>query len=412
MLFVRILAFLRGYITVKIRGQYPERLINICAARGIFLWDISRNEDGSVTAQMSINGFKRMPAIAKKSACRVHLVSRQGLPFILHRHRKRYVFATGVLLFILTCYILSLFVWKIEITGDESIDRTALMESLSRHGLHVGAFAGSVDNYKIKRGVMTDMAEVSWVGIVVNGSGAEVEVRRRVPKPEITDENRVCNLVASQNGVITALNISNGVKYVDIGNVVYKGQLLVSGVIETNASGIMTVPASGVVTATTWHEKTGVIPDKKEVRSRTGKEKSKHMLNVFGWKIPLFFSDKVEFENFDRESRVNKIWENDKFPLPFSFHYDKFYDVDISYEKLSRKEGIAALKEQLQKEVEKDLDPSAVVKEITWSEGTNSAGKPTLTVSYECSENIAMEKEALYEPLGEDNGSGEDGGDN
>ncbi len=412
MLFVRISSFLRGYIKVKISGQYPERLVNICAARGIFLWSISRSEEGALTASMSINGFKYMPTIAKKAGCRVRLLSRHGLPFVLHRHRKRYVFAAGVIAFLLICYMLSLFVWKIEITGDETISRTQLLNSLEKHGLYTGAFSGSIDNNKVKRGVMSDMPEVAWVGLVTNGSGARVEVRRRVPKPDITDEQRVCNLVASQNGVITALNITNGVKYVDVGNVVYKGQLLVSGVIETNASGIMTMPASGIITATTWYEKTGVLPETKEVRTRTGETKSKHMLKIFGWKIPLFFDDKVEFKSFDRESRVNKLYESEKFSLPFSFHYDKFYDVDISYEELSPEESRAILKKQLRKEVESAFGSSVVVKDIVWTEGVNAEGKSTLTVSYECSENIAEEKEALYEPFGKDYGSGEDGGDN
>ncbi len=408
----KILAFFRGYIKVEISGRYPERLINICAARGVFLWDISRGNNGVVTAYMSIKGFKHMPAIAKKASCRVHILNKYGMPFIIHRHRRRYMFVTGIAIFLIACYIFSLFVWKIEIVGDETINRADLMQSLSKHGLHIGSFANGVDNEKVKRGVMSDMSDVAWVGIIINGSGAQVEVRRRVPKPDIVDEGRVCNIVASHDGVITALNITNGVKYVDVGNVVYKGQILVSGVIETKASGIMTVPASGIITATTWHEKTGVIPEKKQVRFRTGKEKSKHIIKIFGWKIPLFVDDKVPFKHFDRESKVKKLLKIKNFSLPFSFHYDKFYDVDISYEELSLDEGKAILKEQLCKEVENELDPSAVVKKITWSEGVDANGKTTLTVSYECSENIAQEKEALYEPLGENPGSGEDGRDN
>lgn len=411
MLLVRLLSFLRGYVTVEITGRYPERLINICAARGIFLWNICRRESG-VTACMSIKGFKKLPSVAKKASCRIRIIKRSGFPFILHRHRKRYVFAAGIAVLLITCHIMSLFIWKIEIIGADDIDRTALMESLARHGLSTGVLASSVDNEQIKRGVMMDMEELSWIGVDINGSGARVEVRKRTPKPDIEDKDKACSLVASRNGVITGLNISQGVTYVSLGNVVYEGQLLVSGIIESTQAGIRTVAAAGEVTATTWYEKTGVIPDKKEVRTRTGKTKSKHTLEIFGLNIPLFFSDKVSFDEFDRESRVNKLWENDKFSLPFAFHYDKFYDVEISYEKITPQQGEELIKEQLCSEIEKELSPSAQVKNISTSKGSDAEGRPTLTVVYECSENIAQEKEALYEPIGENTGSGENGGDN
>lgn len=412
MLLVRLLSFLRGYVTVEIRGRYPERLINICAARGIFLWNINRSE-GCITARMSIKGFKALAPAARKAACRVKIIKRSGFPFVMHRHRKRYVFAAGIALFLIACHILSLFVWKIEIVGEtDAVDRNALMQSLEKYGLYMGALASSVDNDKVKRGVMTDMEELSWVGIDINGAGARVEVRKRTLKPEIEDKNKAVSLVASRNGVVTALNISQGVTYVKPGDVVYEGQLLVSGIVESTLGGVRTVASSGEVTATTWYEKTGEVPDKREVRTRTGETKSKHTLEIFGWNIPLFFSDKVSFKEFDRVSKVNNLWENDKFSLPFSFHYDKFYDVEISYEKIPYSRGLEIAREQLCSEIEKELPSSAQVKDITYTEGKSAEGKPILTVVYECSENIAQEKEALYEPLGENNGSGADGGDN
>ncbi|MDD4688483.1 MAG: sporulation protein YqfD [Eubacteriales bacterium] len=412
MLFVRLLGFLRGYITVEIIGRSPQRLINICVARGIFLWNIRCVGEGRVQGCMSINAFKNMPSATRKSACRVRVVSRHGLPFLIHRHRRRYVFASGIIALIIICHILSLFVWKIEVTGSEEIDRAVLMDTLSKNGLKVGTLASSVDNNAIRRGVMRDMEELSWVSVMVNGSGAEVEVRKRVPKPDIIEKGKAYNLVASRNGVITSLNISQGVTYVDVGNVVYKGQILVSGVIETTQAGILTVPSFGTVTATTWYEETTPVPDKQEIRTRTGDTKSKHTLEIFGWNIPLFLSDKISFENFDRVSRVNKLWRNSKIDLPFSFHYDKFYDIEINYKKLPLKEGIKIAKNNLKDKITSELGPEAIVNNITYEQWVDQKGKLNLTAVYECSENIGQKKEALYEPYGEDYGSGEDGGDN
>ena len=91
-----------------------------------------------IALYLSISDYKRLRPFAKKTRTKIILLEKHGLPFFLHRFRKRKVFFAGILLCVGIIYGLSLFVWNIHIQGNASQTKEELIGFLETIGVEQG----------------------------------------------------------------------------------------------------------------------------------------------------------------------------------------------------------------------------------------------------------------------------------
>ena len=99
MFFLSFLKYMQGYLLVHLTGYAPERFLNMCGKRNILIWNLQKTEDGYYF-NISVEGYKTLRPILKKTRTKATIAERHGMPFYLYRYRGRKMFALGVLLFI------------------------------------------------------------------------------------------------------------------------------------------------------------------------------------------------------------------------------------------------------------------------------------------------------------------------
>ena len=104
---VRLLKYLQGYVKIKVEGYSPERLLNLCNAHRILLWGVE-NQEFVYEMYVSIKNYKRMRPLARKTGTKIILLEKHGLPFFLHKFRKRKMFFAGILICIADHCLLAL----------------------------------------------------------------------------------------------------------------------------------------------------------------------------------------------------------------------------------------------------------------------------------------------------------------
>ena len=115
-LFLKIwLNYIIGYVNIKVEGYFLERFINICISKKIFLWNIKRKKSSLLYANISINDYKKIKQVAKKTKSRVKIEEKKGLPFILHKYRKRKIFLCLLFLVIIGLIVTSNVIWNIDV---------------------------------------------------------------------------------------------------------------------------------------------------------------------------------------------------------------------------------------------------------------------------------------------------------
>ena len=122
-LFKILYLYFFGYVDIRISGYFTERFVNLCFAKSVFLWKLDRISSFEIKARISISDYRKIHSIAKASKCNVHIVSKKGIPFLLHRYQRRKIFAITFVVVAILIFGLTKFIWNIEINCDGDIDK-------------------------------------------------------------------------------------------------------------------------------------------------------------------------------------------------------------------------------------------------------------------------------------------------
>jgi similar to stage IV sporulation protein len=141
----------------------------MAAFKGIYLWDVERT-GGGVELNVSIRGFRMLRGCARKTKCRTKIIQKNGLPFILHRYRKRKLLMGGVLFFLLGLFALSSFIWRIDIKGNENLRHDTVMAFLDEQGLRTGALKFQLDDRELQQAILNNFPEVGWADVHTRGT--------------------------------------------------------------------------------------------------------------------------------------------------------------------------------------------------------------------------------------------------
>ena len=96
-MFEQFIWYLKGYVRIRVSGYSPERFLNACRYKNIYIWDLKR-VCGAYEMNLSVSGFRRLKEIIRKTGTKVCIIRRSGLPFLFHRYRKRHILFSGFIL--------------------------------------------------------------------------------------------------------------------------------------------------------------------------------------------------------------------------------------------------------------------------------------------------------------------------
>lgn len=130
-----LLNYIMGYVRITLEGYYIERFINICTNEKITIWKLKREKNINLKLNVGISDFKEIAKIAKKLQCKIKVEKKKGLPFIMHKYKKRKVFVIALLIVILAIGISSNYIWNIEIKSENNEEFEGIYEDLQEAGL-------------------------------------------------------------------------------------------------------------------------------------------------------------------------------------------------------------------------------------------------------------------------------------
>lgn len=328
MILLNLWNFIRGYVIINVKGYFVEKFINLCANKGIYLWDIKRKMPHSMVLKVSVKGFKSLRGIAKKTRCKVKIVRKVGIPFIKYRYRRRKSFLAGFVIFFAIIYILSSFIWVIEIHGVNKVNPQVIVDFLAKKGIKPGIFKHKFDKDKIAADMLININGLAWVDIKQTGTKIVVDTVERIPTPPMLDWSVPCNIYSKNDGVVKSIITKNGVAVVKEGDVIRKGQLLVTGIVENRLvpGDVHYVHSDAVVNVTTWYHGYAEVEINQAKRERTGAFKAGYSFMIFSNCYNIFRASSP-YKNFDYEEKPVRLafWKD--YELPIEFVVKKYYEV-------------------------------------------------------------------------------------
>lgn len=348
---------LSGYVNIKVEGFFVERFINMCLAQDIFLWNIKYENNVLVKLKISVADFKKIKKIAKKTKSKVKIETKVGLPFFLYHYRKRKIFLILACIVFLLIFILTRFVWNIEIIGTKNISVEELRAVLKEEGIKEGILKNSIETEEVINTIRLKREDIAWIGIKIKGTNVIVEVVEAKEKPEVIDETKICNIVAKKSATISKIIVQNGTARVSVGDAVNAGDLLVEGVMEGQYTGSRQVNAEATIYGKISYEKSKKESLIQEIEKSTGKEEKKIEINLNNFKI-ILPKGVSKFENYDTIKTNKKLKLFSNFYLPISFTEIKFVEKQKEYKTYTEEELILKLKKELEDELKKEYSLS------------------------------------------------------
>ena len=185
------------------------------------LFRSSKMEKGTILrARINKSDFKNLRHIAKRTSCRISLERKSGLPFVMKKYKKRKIFAIALLVIAIFCFVITRFIWNIEIAGAQNISKEEILSDLAKYGIKEGKIKTNLDLDEIKNEMRLNRNDLAWIGIDIKGTNVMVTLVEAIQEPEIIDENAPCNIIADKNGTISKMIVRNGTARVNVGDVV------------------------------------------------------------------------------------------------------------------------------------------------------------------------------------------------
>lgn len=380
----RIYEKLRGRLRVEICGAYGEGLLNAAALSAIELWDIECVDDFTLRMNVYEPDYPQLQALAEKCMCEIKTISAKGGS----RDRKLIKRRWGLLAFLLAAALLlfasSLFVWEIDVVGNEKLSRGQVLRALSRCGVDCGNYRYSISADLVRSQMMQELPELGWMTVNISGSRAVAVIVERQEKPEIYAQSDPADIVAARTGIIKRMSVENGKPVVSPGASVLEGELLVSGVMDSLANGSKFVRAKAKVMADTWHEISAVCPAEEEVKEPGILSRNRFAI-IFGKRrINLYFDSGKAIDECDKIIHEYNLGIEGLFAMPVTIIREELISYDTQTQKAyDRQEMERQLEEILLDKV------NGQVLSQNFSEG-ESNGVYVLTLRSHCLEDIAL----------------------
>ena len=392
MLFKILINYLTGYVNVEIEGYYVERFINTCMNKGIFLWGINREKTTILYANLGAADVKEANEVAKQHGCMISVKKEKGVPFLVKRYKDRKIFFIALLVLIILIFLLSKFIWNIEVQGTNKIDENEIIEEAENEGLKVGKLKNKIDTEKIINKIRMEREDISWIGIEMKGTNVIIKIVEAEEKPDIIDENDYCNIVAKKDGEITKVSAQNGTIVVEAGNQVKKGDVLIAGWMEGKYTDKYYVNSNGEVKAKINYAQSEKIDKKEIIKEQTGKINRKYSIKFNNFKIN-FYKRLSKFENYDTIYAGKKLLLFPNFYLPIEFiRYTNYevnkYEVEHSYD-----EAKALGEERAKQKLDELIEGEVVNSE---AEVTEYDTYYNVTVKYEVIEEIGTKEKIEF----------------
>lgn len=394
----KLMNLILGMVVLKLTGPFPERLINLCAQEGIDFWAMEWLDEHTVRLTTRRYTLRRLEALAQRAGCQVEREASRGLPDFLGRFRTRYAFLMGLVLALGAVSFLSRFVLTIQVTGNETVPSAVILSQLRQLGVRPGVYGPGLERKQLAQELLVRAEDLSWAALNLHGTRLEVVVRERIKTPERIDESGYFDIVAEADGVVTHIEPELGEAAVREGDVVAKGDVLISGAVAMPPPLYSELPtryyqthARGRIWARTWRVITAAIPAQATVKDYTGSEKSVWSVNFLGWRVKIFGSTSISWPMYDKITTVRQAVLPGGEALPLSLNREtvREYRPRTAEVDLSAAQGL--LEERLLRQLEGLVGEDGEVESAQFA-ARMSGGRLEVTLTAQCLEEIGEER--------------------
>ncbi len=311
---------MKGYsYYISLEGLNLNRLFSSFNKHGIKVFDCSRPNYKTCEFGIKFLDYFKAKKLNLFKNFKLKIKRTFNLGFFVNNLIKNMGLYIGVIVATLICLIVSKTTLKINVLGIENIPEAEIIKSLNNFNVKTWQI-NTKSNEEIEKYLKQNNENISLVSVVKKGTNLIVNIKEKIEK-QSTDISPIC---AEYNMVINSIEVGQGVSHVSVGDVVKKGDILVSPKQVLTNGEITKLKPLAKIDATVWI--TGNVEFKtKDVKYvKTGKKLVWSSYEFGG--VQLFSSTpQLKFENYEKSVYNDYVFKN--MFLPIKLNRTIFYET-------------------------------------------------------------------------------------
>lgn len=255
---------LSNLLQIELTGADISNSLRAINDRNIPISNLQIIDDLTVRFAVKHCHIKEIEDIAGRKGDSIAIVSRKGIFWTLQNLKKRIVLVAGMIVWISTAIILPGRILFVEVEGCDKVPANVILEAAQNVGIGFGASRRAVRSEKMKNSLLGTVPQLQWAGVNTYGCTAVISAREREDEKQ-KQQFTVSQTIAASDGVITSCVVTGGTALCSEGQVVQKGEILISGY--TDCGGVITAGRGyGEIFAQTRHPFVAVSPVERVLR--------------------------------------------------------------------------------------------------------------------------------------------------
>ncbi len=326
-------------------GFYND-FLNDVLHNDIPVYSVKLTEFG-FTALCYARDYKTIARMARRFQCRVRIMEKKGLFFVLYPYRKRKGILAGAVIFPLLCFVFSCMIWKIDINTDDRRLKNILAHSLYNQGIYPGNICTKEKLTDVQRQLMLENKNLGYVTLNFYKGILTCEVYSRNEKQNLKSDYSQNDIYSRLSGIVTDIRVYSGFSRVQPGQSVMRGDVLVTSA-RIDAKGRLDVQDTAAYIAGDCEKEYRVfIPYNKTAQVYTGHRKKDISVSFMGGDFCLAENDLSDFPLYTSRQVITG-GEFFGFAFPFTIRtvtYNRLEEKQILYDfPTARKAGETQLR--------------------------------------------------------------------
>lgn len=274
-----------GQITIEVNALMPEKILNLLWNNQIYTSNIIKISLTTIRFTIDYKDYKEAEILIKKHKGKVKIVKTSGIIVLVMKMKRKVSLVIGVCAFFAVIYVLSTYIWAIDIQTQRNLSPFEIRQQLSSIGIRPGLSKSQINVYELEKKMEDLNDQIMWIRIRIEGSTLKLNIKEKVNPPS-TEKTLYNQVIAKMDGEVKRIYTNSGNPAVSPGDIVKKGDNLILS-IQGREGFEQEVKPSGTVIANTFYEKFMEVQISGEKLERTGEKKSDIYLSFFGKKIYL-----------------------------------------------------------------------------------------------------------------------------
>lgn len=328
----RLLRYIKGYINVELKGDYVERLLNMCKAHKVSIWNINSISNNNYTCCIEASELKNIQPLVRKTNTKIRVKRKRGFPFKVIYLKRKMIYFIGFSLCLIFLNLVTNYVWAVEFIGNYNITNDELYDFLEEENIYYGIKKKVINCEEEEKRLREKFQGITWASIYYSGTKLLVEIKENEIKNSESHDNK-SNIIADISGTLYSIITRNGIPKVKIGDTIEEGQLLVEGKVPIYDESQSIINYHMYRSDADIYVQTN-LPYKENIKKihpvlrYTGKEKKKYFIKIPNLYIETPNIGKFAMSEAVMDKRQLKILGNIYLPLYYGNIVSKEYYID------------------------------------------------------------------------------------